>query len=644
MKSISLKSYSIMHIVIAMMTLSLVFSALFTALTSSNRYYNAMSSFSSEQYLPELLGRMRGEIHSELNTLIGMSRALGQNTYLKQWLINGEPEDKLPEVQQALKALKDYSSATRAFWVSKATGNYYTAKEGLKKSITVQSDPWFDGFLRSGKDYSIDLALSHAGVMRAFINVRVQDGSTAIGATGLSFEVTEFNQLLTKNKLEDGGQIFLLDQHGKIALHQNQQYIGKSLDQIDGFTAIAGQITQNTSYYNTEAKIEGEDYFISSLKMDDIQFSLVAMMPTQPFTDAMFDNAFATVLGNLFIAFVFLAIMVVIIGRISKAINTVVNQLERVSIDNDLSIRLVGEGSKEVVKISRAYNQMTENFTVVINNLNQYSQTLSENSGALQQITAEVFQGAQTQVTETTKIMDEVGQLQLTDNEIKDKVNTCQDITSETKNKSDTGQSLVQQTHQAINQLNQDLNLSTEVITRLEQDTAKIADILVVISAIADQTNLLALNAAIEAARAGEHGRGFAVVADEVRALAGKTQNSTGDIQAMVVNITNGVERTVTSMRDSARLASECMQKSDDVSALMNEVNSGIDSINQLTNNIHQAVLNRDHSTSSIKQQTTDIHQIATTSSHSTGQSTQTTDILFQLSEQLSETVLKFKL
>lgn len=644
MKKNALNAYSIMRIVIVMMTLSLVFSALFTALISSNRYYHAMSSFSSEKYLPELLGRMEGEIQSELNSLIGMSRALAQNTYLKDWLLNGESEAQLPKVKEALGALKDYSSATRAFWVSKETGNYYTAEHGLKKSITVQSDPWFDAFIRSGSDYAIDLAMSNHGVMRAFINVRVEDNGSAIGASGLSFEVKEFNQLLTKNKLGDNGQIFLLDRKGKIALHQNAANIGKTLGSMEGFDAMATEVIQNKAYYSSQTQIQGEDYFISVLKMDDIGFSLVAMVPTKPFTAAMLQNAFSTVLGNLLIAFVFLAIMTVIIRKISGAINNIANQLERVSIDNDLSIRLKGEGSKEVVKISKAYNQMAQNFTGVINNLNHYSRTLSENSGSLQKITAEVFEGAQSQVNETHQIMQEVEQLQQTDDRIKDQINDCQTITTRTKDKSDAGKALVEQTHQSIFQLNRELNQSTDIIIKLEQDTVAIAGILEVISGIADQTNLLALNAAIEAARAGEQGRGFAVVADEVRALAGKTQDSTGNIRSMVSNITSGVEKTVSNMRDTAELATACMQKSEDVSELMNEVNSDIENISELTNDVNDAVLNRDATTNSIKLQTSAINQVANTSSRSTEQSTQTTDTLFELSEQLSETVLRFKL
>jgi methyl-accepting chemotaxis protein len=480
--------------------------------------------------------------------------------------------------------------------------------------------------------------------MRVFINVRVQHNGQTIGATGLSFEVEGFNQLLTNNKLGDDGRIFLLDRHGAIALHQNSTYIGKALNEVPGFSRLATTVNNNNGYFNGETIIAGDNYFISSLKMQDIGFSLVAVMPAQPFANAMIENALTTVLGNLLIAMVFLVIMLVIISKIASAMDKVVDQLERVSLDNDLSIRLTGAGSKDLVRIAGAYNQMSENFASVIHNLSQHSQTLSDNSGSLRQITANLLTGAQTQVDETTKILEEVERLQLTDADIKEQVVACQEVTSNTKNKSDTGKMMVEQTKQSIFQLNQDLNQSTDVIAKLEHDSSLIANILAVISGIASQTNLLALNAAIEAARAGEQGRGFAVVADEVRALAVKTQKATGDIQDMVADITEGVEHTVNNMRETAQMATDCMEKSEAVSNLINEVNDDIEIINRLTTRIHEAVVNRHEATAGIGKQSTGIHEIANESSRSTEQSTQTTDTLYALSQQLNETVMTFKL
>lgn len=639
-----LRKYSITQIVIAMMATALIFSAIATALISSNRYYQSMSSYSNDKYLPQLLGRIEGEIHSELNSLIGMSRALAQNPQLKQWLSDQEPQQQLANIRQSLESLKQYSGANRAYIVSKDSYNYYTAEHGLKETISDSNDPWFSTFLDSGKDHEISLGISGEGVLRAYINSRMEVDGVAIGATGLSFKMVEFQDMITKYQLEGGGYIFIIDDKGKIAIHQDQALLGKSLNQLKGFGNLHQSILTNKNYFNTLSEINNEDHFISSLRMKDIDFSLIAVMPTKPFTDAMFDAAVSTMLVNLLIALVFLAIMVIIIQNISRAIFKVSTQLERISAHNDLTIRLDDEGTKEVVKITHSYNQMAENFNQVLNNLSQHAQTLSQNSNSLQRITAEVAQGAKTQVDETGKIMGEVDELQHTDHQIKQQVDECHSVTDSTQNKSHQGKAMVEQTQHSIMQLSDELNQSTEVIAKLEQDTGEIANILAVISGIAEQTNLLALNAAIEAARAGEQGRGFAVVADEVRALAGKTQDSTGDIQAMVTKITSGVEKTVTNMRQTAELALQCVDNSQQVSSLIHDVNNEIENINTLTNNINQAVSMRDATTQGIKQQADEINQIAKHSNQGTQQSSETTETLFTLSEQLTETVARFKL
>lgn len=640
----ALRSYSITQIVIAMMALSLIFSAIAAALISSNRYYHTMSSYTNDKYLPQLLGRIEGEIHSELNGLIGMSRAMGQNTYIKQWMVTGQDEAQLTQVQQSLEAVRQYSGAMRAFVVAKDGYKYYTAKHGLREIINPATDPWFDEFLASGKDYAISLGITSQDTVRAYINTRMNHNGSAIGATGLSFEMTQFEQMLKKHQLEDGGQLFLIDNKGKIALHMDQQMLGKNLNQLSGLSDLASDIINNQDYLNQQRDIQGEEHFIASLKMPDINFSIVALLPTKSFTDEMFSNAVSTMLFNLFIALVFLAIMIMLIRMISRAISDISETLYTISANNDLTVRLDQSGTKEVVKIAKAYNNMAENFHKVLSNLSNHSITLSQNSQSLQKITADMSTGAQTQVFETERIMTEVAQLQLTDDDIKHQVNDAQQVTQNTQNKSHQGKAAVEQTRQAINQLNHELNASTDVIAKLEQDTDKIAGILAVISAIAEQTNLLALNAAIEAARAGEQGRGFAVVADEVRALAGKTQNSTGDIQAMVATITDGVEKTVTNMRQTANLAIDCVDKSEQVTDLINEINSEIDTINGLTNNINEAVANRGSATTEIKQQTTDINHIANQSNDNTVQSQDTTQALHQLALQLNQTVSQFKL
>lgn len=644
MISTKIHAYSIKQIVIVMMAFSLIFSAIGTAFLSSQRYYQKISQFSTEKLLPQLLGRIKAEIHAELNNLVGISRAMGQNNQVKQWLLDGEPTSQLDQIQISLDSIKQYSGAFRAFVVSKQTYAYYTADQGLREYVDPEKHPWFDEFLDSNQDYNVSLASSMNGEMRAYINTRINGNDSALGVTGLSFEMRQLKQLLLNHQLNKGSELFLIDSSGQIALHQDQNMIGQTLHQLPDFSNIADDLINQERYINKQHQIADHNYLVASLAIPEINLTIIAILPTKKFTTEILSNALFTMAYSICIALIFLLAMALVFRIISSSIHNISNTLDAVGSHNDLTIRLKKEGTSEIIKIANVYNQMSEKFNHVLNNLSQYSKTLTSHSQSLQQIASNTSNGAQNQVTESQKIIDEVNELQITDNDIKNQVNHCQQITEATKNISHQGRSMVEENRLAISQLHQELNESTNIIAKLEQDTAKIDDILEVISNIAEQTNLLALNAAIEAARAGEQGRGFAVVADEVRALAGKTQQSTGDIRNMITTITLGVEQTVNNMRQTSHLAIDCVSKSQQVSELINQVSEEIDTINSLTNNINQAVTHRDIATKDIKQQTTDIYKIANQSNQDIAQSTKATDELHHLALQLRKTVKQFKL
>ena len=211
-------------------------------------------------------------------------------------------------------------------------------------------------------------------------------------------------------------------------------------------------------------------------------------------------------------------------------------------------------------------------------------------------------------------------------------------------NESKAGVKVASEALDGIEVLIAEIEKAAEVIQRVESDSASIDMVLGVINGIAEQTNLLALNAAIEAARAGEQGRGFAVVADEVRTLASRTQKSTEEIQAMIEQLQSGVRNAVQAMKEAqlrARSGSQCVEKAaQSLSVIANEVGT----INEMNTQIATAAEQQSAVAEEINRNITTISRIADTTSADAAQTSQISDELVRLATELNRLVGQFKL
>ena len=199
---------------------------------------------------------------------------------------------------------------------------------------------------------------------------------------------------------------------------------------------------------------------------------------------------------------------------------------------------------------------------------------------------------------------------------------------------SDEGLQALATTRSAVNQLHQELDANHAVLAQLTSDSQKISGILEVISQIADQTNLLALNAAIEAARAGEQGRGFAVVADEVRALAQKTRASTSEIHEMIQALQQTTQQLSDGMTQGAQTSARCQQHAGTTADALTQINRMLGQVTRTSDEIAQAVSQQADVTATLDEGVHQIHQLA---SHTADNSRQALDGITLLVERLQD-------
>ena len=194
-----------------------------------------------------------------------------------------------------------------------------------------------------------------------------------------------------------------------------------------------------------------------------------------------------------------------------------------------------------------------------------------------------------------------------------------------------------------IEQLASEVDEASRVINKLHQDSASIGGILDVIRGIAEQTNLLALNAAIEAARAGEQGRGFAVVADEVRSLASKTQESTQEIQSMIESLQAGAEEAVNAMSKGKHQAVSCVEQSDLANEALNSITLAVSQAHDVSEEISNAANEQQQVAQEISERLESIVAIAEQTAEGANQTSISSAEVAKLAEELRQSVEQFK-
>lgn len=283
------------------------------------------------------------------------------------------------------------------------------------------------------------------------------------------------------------------------------------------------------------------------------------------------------------------SITLLISRSIVKPVNLLRTTIEKIVSNSDLKERIELTSKDEIGKTASAFNNMLSNFQGIVTEIRGSTNQLINAASSMDNITNETSAGVNNQNLQVEQVATAMNEMTSTVLEVSNHANDAALAAQSADNEALQGSQSLQKTIGSIHTLVSELKNNGEVISQLEQESVNIGSVLDVIKNIAEQTNLLALNAAIEAARAGEQGRGFAVVADEVRTLASRTQESTLEIENMIDKLQSKSQKAVETINKSQTSAENTAKDASKTEHSLDAITKAVTTINQMNTQIANA-------------------------------------------------------
>ncbi len=309
----------------------------------------------------------------------------------------------------------------------------------------------------------------------------------------------------------------------------------------------------------------------------------------------------------------------------------------------DLSRTCVLESNDLLGEMAHDFNQMTENLREIVHELHQGSASLQQISQTMGQCAEGTEQAVGTQHEQIDVLSTSMHEMAATSEEMSRLATRAAEATSEANQQGNSAKAVVVEAIGAVDRLADMVQESVKIILQLKQESEDITQVVSVINGIAEQTNLLALNAAIEAARAGEQGRGFAVVADEVRTLATRTQSSTKEISAMIDRLQAGTQAVEESMQLGNSQASKVVDLTERAAEALAEISGSIHTINDMNTQIASGASEQRHTAANMSRNLIALNEVAEVSTQQVRQVTGSCQQLRGVSSQMQALIAGFR-
>ncbi|MGD8233674.1 methyl-accepting chemotaxis protein [Vibrio sp. TRT 1302] len=551
--------------------------------------------------------------------------------------------DVVPFLQQARKA----GGFDDIFLGTPEGGMYRSHPERNRADYDPRVRPWYIDASNAGKQI-ITTAYTDAITNALLVTIAepIRANGQFVGVVGADVLIDQLiNDVINLDAGKNAYAMLIDAQDGTFLAHPDKSFSLKPT------TTLSKQLTlrEIEEHANTGsvATLErnGQEKLYFFTKVPDTQWIFAIEMDR-----ATEEAALTELLQSLIITAV--VITLIVIALVSWLVSYLFNDLVRVSKaleeiasgEGDLTQRLEPRSDDEVGQLANNFNIFVGNMHAMVSKLSVVSASLSEQSKQTAMQAEERSARIRLQQDEINMVATAINEMAAATQEIAGNADHTAQNSSEAVTACIHGGEQVVQTQGSIQNLATEVSVATEVIQELEQHGHSISTILSTIQDIAEQTNLLALNAAIEAARAGEQGRGFAVVADEVRVLSQRTHASTKEIQQMIETLQNTTGKAVGIMGDSRQLADTSVSDADSAAVSLTQIQTAVERISDMATQIASAAEEQASVTSEITRNTVGIRDVSNELADEAHDAASQAAQLSELSNELEQEIQRFKL
>ncbi len=613
-----MRNLTISQRLVMMVSILIFLSCIFFITISIVLSHNALKNEIFSNTLPAKTADVVSSVNKILVFPSTILKTIAQSPFLIEWIENGEDPEKRNFIWDIQRNIQSRCTSDKVGLIIDQSLTYYQLEnnQNSMRNINRETDGWFFAFKESGTPLYVNIHPPDDPHYpnQGFLDIRIQnDKGKFLGIVAIGMDVGEFIKRVGSTRIGEKGLTFLVRKNGEIMLHSVKKHNGSQLASLPGFENYASNILTSKGMTFETVDANGEDILVSTREIPILNAVVITIAnASELFRPLDKIKIFSSLAGLviLIISFLLLTLFartitrpmetiiayaddvaaereartpptfsVMELEKLRQALNRIVQsmsgRLEQIQQKGQEAEKALTHSKMALAEAEEAKHQAEEGrdrMRTTAEQLEHIASTVSSASEELSSQIEESNKGTEEQahrISATASAMVEMNGAVL---EVARNASQASELSDQARKKGQAGADVVKEAGDSMEELQRQTHALKADMSELDEHAGAITQVMSVISDIADQTNLLALNAAIEAARAGEAGRGFAVVADEVRKLAEKTMASTADVSRTITQIQESTAKNIQQVERTGHIVEEVAAKAQAASEALGEI------------------------------------------------------------------------